>query len=269
MGSFSPLPTLATNTPLLRIYPVPLRFPTYRSRVLSLYPPTRFTLPLLHCRRRGKRRREFHRKFYLTEEAHVWCRSGLSTTNKYIIGGSVGGGGLLLILLGLLLLCCRKRRAKRDLERSGECQHGQFTSCNHGTCNTGNVQTPMGQRTPLKPFVLKSDPEAFTIKEVQRQPVVTISLNRRDSTGSQKSAGSDTASNDSDSLSDGDSRRGKKGTHKRPPPLKLTSLVTPVINGPQHNPRDKAHSSLRDPPEIPVIVVDPPQSDTPERIQRL
>jgi hypothetical protein len=76
---------------------------------------------------------------------------------------------LVLILLALLLFCCRKRRAKRDPERSGgshsngQPEYGQFACCNHGNCNKNNGQSQiMEQKTPLKPFVLKSDPAAIT-----------------------------------------------------------------------------------------------------------
>lgn len=173
---------------------------------------------------------------------------------------------MVLILLALLLLCRRKRRGRKDLERTGDGHHtghGQFTSCSHGACNT---QTPMGQGTPLRPFALKIDPAPLTTKEDKQQHTVNVSLNRRDSTGSQKSAGSDTGSGDSACSSDEGARR-RKGEHKRPPPLKLTSLVTPVINGPQHNPRDKNRSPPQGPPELPRIVVDPPLSETPEKMK--
>ena len=202
-------------------------------------------------------------------EAHVWHRTGLSDNKKYIIGGAVGGGVFLLILFVLLLVCCRKRRAKRDLEHvvdghhEGKTDHGQFSCCAHGTCNRNNGQTPMGERSPLRPFVLRSEPVPLITKEVPKQH--TIPLNCRDSVGSQKSAGSDTGSSEySDSP-----QRGKRGLLKRPPPLKLTSLVTPVINGPQDNPRDKIHgSTLSNSSEIPTIVVESPRSHTPDRTRR-
>jgi len=186
--------------------------------------------------------------------------SGSPDQLKYIIGGSVGGGVLVLILLALLLLCCHKRRAKRDPEHTGGRHEGHT---GHGQFNCCNAQTPMGPKSPLRPFILKS-PAALTTKERQRQQPVTVSLNRRDSTGSQKSSESDTC--ESDYSTDGSSRR-RRGPHKRPPPLKLTSLVTPVINGPQHNPRDK---TLQNPHEIPTIVVESPRSRSrsPERVKR-
>lgn len=210
-------------------------------------------------------------KFSLAEQADVWCRTGLSDNKKYIIGGVVGGGVFLLILLVLLLVCCRKRRAKRDLERAGgghhdeKTDHGQFSCCDHGTCNRNNGQTPVGQRTPLRPFALRPNPVALTTKEVPQQDAV--SLRCRDSAGSHKSAGSDTGSCESE-YSDSP-KRSKRGLLKRPPPLKLTSLVTPVINGPQDNPRDKAHAStLSDPSEIPTIVVESPRSESPRGVKR-
>lgn len=188
-----------------------------------------------------------------------------SSNQKYIIGGAVGGGVLVLILLALLLFCCRKRRAKKDLERSGgdhsegEHGYGQFACCNHGICNKNNGQPRMEQKSPLKPFILKSDPAALTPKEGRQQH--TIPSKRRDSTESHKSAGSDTSSSySSDSES---SQHGRRRSQKRPPPLKLTSLVTPVINGPQNNPRHRVdRSSLQNPHEVPTIIVEPPQSAT-------
>ena len=148
---------------------------------------------------------------------------------------------MVLILLALLLFCCRKRRAKKDLERSGgghsegELRYGQFACCNHGICNRNNGKPQMEQKSPLKPFVLKPYSVAPTPKEGQQR--YTISLKRRDSTESHKSDGSDTSSSYS-SDSEG-SQRGRRRSQKRPPSLKLTSLVTPVINGPQNNPRQR------------------------------
>jgi len=170
----------------------------------------------------------------------------------------------------LLVCCCRKRRAKRDLERGdghprGKADHGQFSCCDHGTCRN-HGQTSMEQRTPLRPFALKSEPVVVITKQPPQHH--TVSFNRRDSTGSQKSAGSDAGSGESD-YSDGSSQRGKKGVLKRPPPLKLTSLVTPVINGPQDNPRDKTQRpTLQNPLEVPTIVVEPPRSRTPDGMRR-
>lgn len=194
----------------------------------------------------------------------------MSDNQKYIIGGAVGGGVFLLVLLVLLLVCCRKRRAKKDLECAGDGQgktgNGQFSCCNHGTCNKNHAPTPMGERTPLRPFALKPDPAVLITKEPSRQR--TVSFKRRDSTGSQKSAGSDAGSGESE-YSDGSSQRGKKGLLKRPPPLKLTSLVTPVINGPQDNPRDKGQRTTLHLPEVPSIVVESPRSQSPpDRMRR-
>ena len=204
---------------------------------------------------------------------HVGCRTNSSSNRKFIIGGAAGGGTLLLILLALLLCYCRKRRAKGDLERSGDghsegqLEHGQFACCNHGTCNRNNGQPHMEQKAPLKPFILKSDPVALTPKEGWQQQSLT--LTRRDSTETQNSAGSDsTAASVYSSDSEG-SRRGRRKSQKRPPPLKLTSLVTPVINGPQHNPRNRVNRlSLPNPHEVPAIIVEPPQSETPEGMGR-
>lgn len=195
-----------------------------------------------------------------------------SSNKKYIIGGAVGGGVLVLILLGLLLFCC-KRRPKRDLERSGggrpEGQHGygQFACCNHGICDKNGGQPQVDQKTPLKPFILKSDPVASTPNARPRQQ--NVSLTRRDSSESQKSAGSDSSADTLCSSYSEDSQPGKRRSHKRPPPLKLTSLVTPVVNGPQDNPRRGVDRPS--PPGlhgVPAIVVNPPQSETPEKIRR-
>ncbi|KAF9785708.1 hypothetical protein BJ322DRAFT_732696 [Thelephora terrestris] len=196
-----------------------------------------------------------------------------SSNKKYIIGGAVGGGVLALILLACLLFCCCKRRRKRDLERSdhghpeGQPGYGQFDCCSHGTCNRNGGQPQMEQKTPLKPFILKSDPVAPNSKgSLQPQHV---SFNRRDSGGSQESVGSDASTETMCSYGSGGSQRGKRRSQKRPPPLKLTSLVTPVVNGPQDNPRRRVDgSSLQNPHEIPAIVVDPPQSRTPDRVRR-
>lgn len=209
----------------------------------------------------------------------VLTQGGASLTShrRYIIGGAVGGGVLALILLALLLFCCRKRRAKGDVEHSsdghsgGQPGYGQFACCDHGTCNRNKGQAQMGQKTPLKPFVLKSDPEALAPKDGQqpRQQQHAIPLNRRDSTDSQGSTGSDTSTGTEYSSDSEGSQRGRRRSQKRPPPLKLTSLVTPVINGPQYNPRNRAdRSSLQNPRGVPTIVVEPPQSVTPDRMRR-
>jgi hypothetical protein len=207
----------------------------------------------------------------LTQEGSLAVHS--SSHRKYIIGGAAGGGALVLILLALLLFCCRKRRTKKDLERSGDGHsegqpgHGQFTCCNHGTCNRNNSQHQMEQKTPLKPFILRSDPVAMTPRDGQRQHAVPP--NRRESTESQKSAGSDTSTGTAYSSDSQGSQRGKRRSQKRPPPLKLTSLVTPVINGPHRNPRDRAdRSSLPHQRGVPAIAVDPPQSGIPDRMRR-
>lgn len=170
-----------------------------------------------------------------------------------------------LILLALLLFCCRKRRAKRDPERSGGIHsdgqpgYGQFACCNHGNCNS-NGQPPTEQKAPPKSSILKSDSATLTPKEGQQEQRI-VSLNRRDSTESQKSAGSDTSVGSAYSSGSQYSKR----SQKRPPPLKLTSLVTPVIRGPQDNPRQGVdRSSLRNSREVPVIVVEPPQSGIPD-----
>jgi len=174
-----------------------------------------------------------------------------TSDRKYIIGGAVGGGVLVLILLTLLLFCCRKHSGKKDLERS-EGQHSQFACCNHRTYNRNCGKSQMEQKTPIKSFVLKSGPVDPTPKERLQEHVV--SLNRRDSAGSDTSA-------DTLCLSDSEgSQRGTRRMQRRPPPLKLISLVTPVIKGPQDNPRRKAN-----PPSPPglhgvhTIVADPPQ----------
>ncbi|KAF9643948.1 hypothetical protein BDM02DRAFT_3122696 [Thelephora ganbajun] len=211
-----------------------------------------------------------------THTAVLTHQGALSTSSsnnrKYIIGGAVGGGVLVLILLALLLFCCCRRRAKRDLERSGDSHsegragYGQFVCCDHGTCSRNNAQSQMEQKTPLKPFVLKSGATVLTPKEGPQQH--NVSLNRRDSTESQKSAGSDVSTGSSYSPDSEGSQRGRR-SQKRPPPLKLTSLVTPVINGPQDNPRNKVdRSSLQNPQEVPTIIVEPPRSETPDRMKR-
>ena len=158
-----------------------------------------------------------------------------------------------MILLVVLLVCCFKRRSERDPERSGgdrsqgQSVGGQFACCNHGVCTGSNTQLHMEQRTPLRPFVLRSDPDALTYPKAQQQRI--ISLNRRNSTESQKSAGTDESTSTSySSDSEGPLQRDRKKFHKRPPPLKLTSLVTPVINGPQDNPRRRVDRSLRSEP---------------------
>lgn len=196
-----------------------------------------------------------------------------SSNKKYIIGGAVGGGVLVLILLALLLFCCCKRRGKRDLEHSGgghsEGQHGygQFACCNHGNCNKNGGQPQMEQKTPMKPFILKSDPVVLISKGPPQQH--SVSLNRRDSTESQDSAGSDYSTETLCSSDSEGPQRGKRRSQKRPPPLKLTALVTPVVNGPQDNPRRRAdRSSPPSPHEIPMVAVDPPQSGTPDRMRR-
>jgi len=179
-----------------------------------------------------------------------------------------------VVLLALICCCCcRKRRAKRDVECSGgghsegQPGYGQFTSCNHATCDRNNGQLQMEQKTPLKPFVLRSDSRALTAKEGQQQHVV--SLNRRGSAESQKSAGSDVSTSSAYSSGSESYQRGKKKSLKRPPPLKLTALVTPVISGPQNNPRTRVdRSSPPDSDEVPTIVVEPPQSETSHRMRR-
>lgn len=185
----------------------------------------------------------------------------------------VGGSILALILLASLLFCCRKRRAKRDFERSGgghsegQPGYGKFVCCGHGTCNRNNRQPQMEQKTPLKPFILKSESAAITPKDGQQQRAV--SLGRRYSTESQKSAGSEASTGSLYSSDSQGSQRGKRRSQERPLLLKLTYLVTPVINGPQNNPRSRVgRSSLPNPPEVPTIVVEPPQSETPDRMRR-
>lgn len=180
---------------------------------------------------------------------------------------------MILILLVLCLFCGAKRRAKRDPERSGgdhpegQPGYGQFACCNHGICTRNIGQPQMEQKTPLKPFILKSDPAALTLNEGKQQHVV--SLNRRNSTESQKSAGSDTSTGSSYSSDSERPRRGRRRSQKRPPPLKLTSLVTPVINGPQDNPRSRVDPPpLPNPQEVPPIVVEPPRSGIHERLRR-
>jgi hypothetical protein len=124
----------------------------------------------------------------------------------------------------------------------------------------------MGQKTPLKPFALRSDPPTRAPKKDQQQHVV--SFNRRDSDEGQKSAGSD-ASTCSAYSSGSEGYRRAKRSQKRPPPLKLTSLVTPVISGPQDNPRNRADRlSPPTPHDVPTIVVEPPRSDTSHRMRR-
>jgi len=196
-----------------------------------------------------------------------------SSNRKYIIGGAVGGGVLALILLAFLIFCCRKRRRRSDVEHSenghpeGQPGYGQFACCNHGTCNRNVGQPQMDQKTPLKPFILKSDP--VTPIPTGRPQQHNVSLNRRDSGESQKSAGSDVSADTLCSSDSEGSRRGRRRSQKRPPPLKLTALVTPVVNGPQGDPRRRAdRSSPPNPHEIPAIVVDPPQSRTPDRLRR-
>ena len=166
-----------------------------------------------------------------------------------------------LILFALLLFCCCKRRAKGDLERSGDGNlegqpgHGQFACCTHGTYNRNNGQPHMEQ-TPLKSFVLRSDPVALAPKEGLQQHAVP--LTRRGSTETQNSAGSDASPTTMYSSDSEGSQHGRRKSQKRPPPLKLTSLVTPVVNGPQHNPRNGVNrSSLQNPYEVPAIAVKP------------
>ena len=218
---------------------------------------------------REEPRRECHRKFSLEKKANVCRRIGSSSNRKYIIGGAVGGGVLVLILLALFLFCRRKRRAKRGLElfggdhSKGELGYGQFVACDHEIYNGNNGQLQMEQKSPLTPFIFKSDSAALTTNG-QQQPV--ISLERRDSTESHASAGSD--SNSSYSCDSEGSRRSRR-SQKRPPPLKLTSLVTPVINGPQNNPcRGVDHPSFSNPHEVPTIIAEPPQYLTPDRMRR-
>ena len=193
----------------------------------------------------GEPGREGHLEFSSTKRANIRCRKN----KKYIIGGVAGGGALVLILLVLLLVYRCRRRSKRDPERSGgdrsqEQPMGcQFARCNHGTGTRDNGQLRMEQRTPLRPFVLKSDPDALTSQKAQQH---IISLNRRNSTESQGSAGADEGTRTPNS-SDSEGSPERK-FHKRPPPLKLASLVTPVINGPQDNPRRRVDRSLRSEP---------------------
>lgn len=177
-----------------------------------------------------------------------------------------------MIILALLLFCCRNRRAKSDLERSGgghsegQLGDGQFACCNHGTHHRNNGQRQMGEKGPLKPLILKSDSATPTHKKGQRH---TVSLNRRESNGSQKS-GSDASTYSSYSSDSADSQHSRRRSQKRPPPLKLTSLVTPVIHGPQDNPRHGVddRSSLPNTHTVPTIVVEPPQPTTPDRMGR-
>lgn len=181
---------------------------------------------------------------------------------------------MILILLALLLFCCRKRRPKGDPERSGggrshpgrQPGYGQFSCCSHGTCDKDNGQPHMEQKTPLKPFMLKPDPKTLPPKEGRQH---AVSLNRRDSTRSLGSGGSDASPGSAYSSDSEGSQRGKGELQKRPPPLKLTSLVTPVVNDPQRNPRNRVNrSSLLNPHEVPAIVVEPPRSETPDRMRR-
>lgn len=219
---------------------------------------------------REEPRRKCHRKFSSEREANAFCRIGSSSNRKYIIGGAVGGGVLVLILVALFLFFCRKRRAKRNLERSGgdhskgEPGYGQFASYNHGIYDRNNGQPQMEQKSPLTPFMMKSDSATVTTEEGQQQPA--ISLERRGSTESHASAGSD--SNSSYSCDSEGSRRSRR-SQKRPPPLKLTSLVTPAINGPQNNPRHGVdHPSFSYPHEAPTIIVELSQSVTPYRMRQ-
>lgn len=200
----------------------------------------------------------------LAQQGALGTNTGLSTTQKYIIAGVAGGGGLLLLLIALLLCCCccRRRRAKKDVERPDK-QPGQFTECGHGTCNGNHGQVQMEQKTPLRPFALRSD-VPLTSKEGPQQHV--ISLKHRDSTESQKSAGSDASVDSAYSSGPEVPQHGRRRSQKRPPPLKLTSLITPVINGPQDNPRARAS---RSPPQVPTIVVESPQPEpSPGRMRR-
>lgn len=176
---------------------------------------------------------------------------------------------LVLILIALFLFCCRKRRAKRGLElfggnnSEGEPGYGQFVICDHGIYNGNSGQLQMEQKSPLTPFVFKSDSAALTTNG-QQQPV--ISLERMDSTESRGSVGSD--SNSSYSCDSEGSRRSRR-SQKRPPPLKLTSLITPIINGPQNNPRHGVdRSSFSNPHEVPTIIAEPPQYLTPDRMRQ-
>jgi len=192
--------------------------------------------------------------------------TGSSSNRKYIIGGAVGGSVLALILLTLLIFCCRKRRGQKGLERSGgnrsEGRHVQFACCNHGARNRHGEQTQMEQKTSLKPFVLKSDPKG-------RPQGHSVSLNRRDSAESQKSGGSVTSTETLCSPDSEGFQRGTRKSRRRPPPLKLTSLVTPIVSGPRNNLRRGVdRPSPPGPHGIPTIVVDPPQPVTLDRTRR-
>ena len=201
--------------------------------------------------------------FFLGGRANARYRKS-SSNKKYIIGGAVGGSVLFLILLSLLVFCCCKRRRKSDIERSGgdhqEGQHGygQFSCCSHGTCTRNGGQPQTAQKTPLKPFILKSSTATLAPKEHPPQDI--ISLKGRSSVDDQKSPASDAVSETVYSSDSESSQRGRRRSQKRPPPLKLTSLVTPVLNGPQENPRRRAdRSSPPSPHRVPAIVVEPPQ----------
>ena len=126
----------------------------------------------------------------------------------------------------------------------------------------------MEQKTPLKPFILKSDPVASSTPK-ERPQEHKVSLNRRDSAESQRSTGSDTGTDILCSYDSDGAQRGTRRSQKRPPPLKLTSLVTPVISGPQNDPRRRG--DLSSPPglhEVPGIVVGPPPYVAPGRMRR-
>ena len=176
-----------------------------------------------------------------------------------------------MILLVLLLSCYRRRRGKNDVECSGSSHpEGQQAHCksacrNHNTCNRNGGKPQTGQKTPSKPFILKLEPVTSTERPQEHH----VTFNPRDSVGSQKSAGSDT-STDTLCLSDSNGfQRGARRSQKRPPPLKLNCLITPVINGPRNNPRARADRfSPPSPRGVPTIVVHPPQSATSDRRRR-
>jgi hypothetical protein len=139
-----------------------------------------------------------------------------------IIGGAVGGVVLLALLLALFC-CIRKRsRARRSAGGSSMGEGGMPPPC----CGPGAVGNGHGHgRAPQMRQVAPSQVVPSCSDLLDRSPSPT------GSTRSSRSSGS---------------RRGR-----RPPPLQLESLVTPVLNGPTV----PAHKSPFADPAIPLLPI--------------
>jgi len=115
-----------------------------------------------------------------------------------IIGGAIGGAALLVIFFTIVFCCRRRSRGQKQTEVIAWNGGSVEAASNHSCCNPGAHGHGHGAPKPQ-------------MSQVQSQG---NSVKRSRSTASSRSSGS------------------RKG--KRPPPLQLESLVTPVIAGPVH-----------------------------------